>query len=187
MLARYFMYQQVYFHPVRRIYDIHLKEFLKEWLPHGRFATTIGDHLKITDSEVTAAIRAAALRRGEPGHDPASRIVNRRHFKLIYERNPSDLDKTLEPGRAVYEAALAKYGQEKVRYDPYHKGGGSYDLPIKMSDGRIVSSMNISDTLNRVLPFAFEFVFIDRDVYEDAVTWLAKEREAILAAAGGEL
>ncbi len=27
MLARYFMYSQVYFHPVRRIYDIHTEGF----------------------------------------------------------------------------------------------------------------------------------------------------------------
>ena len=32
MLARYFMYSQVYMHPVRRIYDIHLMEFLREWM-----------------------------------------------------------------------------------------------------------------------------------------------------------
>ena len=36
MLARYFMYTQVYFHPVRRIYDIHLRDFLREWLDDGR-------------------------------------------------------------------------------------------------------------------------------------------------------
>lgn len=30
LLARYFMYSQVYFHQVRRIYDIHLKDFLKK-------------------------------------------------------------------------------------------------------------------------------------------------------------
>ena len=30
--ARYFMYSQVYFHPVRRIYDIHLADFLEEIL-----------------------------------------------------------------------------------------------------------------------------------------------------------
>ena len=29
MLARYFMYSQVYFHAVRRVYDIHLMDFLK--------------------------------------------------------------------------------------------------------------------------------------------------------------
>jgi uncharacterized protein len=31
LLARYFMYSQVYFHRVRRIYDIHLRDFLKEY------------------------------------------------------------------------------------------------------------------------------------------------------------
>ena len=31
-LARYFMYTQVYFHDVRRAYDMHLKEFLLGYL-----------------------------------------------------------------------------------------------------------------------------------------------------------
>ena len=35
MLARYLMYSQVYFHPVRRIYDIHLTDFLRDWLEEG--------------------------------------------------------------------------------------------------------------------------------------------------------
>jgi HD superfamily phosphohydrolase len=29
MVARYFMYKQVYLHPIRRVYDIHLIDFLK--------------------------------------------------------------------------------------------------------------------------------------------------------------
>jgi len=45
LLARYFMYTQLYFHPVRRIYDFHLLEFLKLWLPGGRFATDLDKHL----------------------------------------------------------------------------------------------------------------------------------------------
>src|SRR5205807_1153099 len=35
ILARYLMFSQVYLHPVRRIYDIHLQDFLREWLPGG--------------------------------------------------------------------------------------------------------------------------------------------------------
>ena len=41
MLARYLMYSQVYFHPVRRIYDIHLTDFLRDWLPEGVFSTDL--------------------------------------------------------------------------------------------------------------------------------------------------
>lgn len=47
LLARYFMYIQLYFHSVRRIYDIHLRDFLKEWLPDGYFHTAIQDHLRL--------------------------------------------------------------------------------------------------------------------------------------------
>src|SRR4051812_30164980 len=51
MLARYFMYSQLYFHPIRRIYDIHLKDFLKAWLQNGAFATDVDGHLSLTDNE----------------------------------------------------------------------------------------------------------------------------------------
>ena len=46
MLARYFMYSQVYFHSVRRIYDIHLMDFLKDRLPGHTFSTGLRDHLE---------------------------------------------------------------------------------------------------------------------------------------------
>ena len=62
MLARYFIHSQVYFHPVRRIYDIHLRDFLKERLDDGVFSTDLEGHLRMTDNEVTAALREAAHR-----------------------------------------------------------------------------------------------------------------------------
>ena len=37
LLARYFMYSQVYFHPVRRIYDIHFDGFLERVVEQRRF------------------------------------------------------------------------------------------------------------------------------------------------------
>ena len=54
--ARYFMYTQLYFHPTRRIYDMHLMEFLKGWLPGGRFPTDVDKHISISDNEVTAGM-----------------------------------------------------------------------------------------------------------------------------------
>ena len=82
ILARYFMFLTVYFHPVRRIYDQHLLDFLKEWLPRGRFSGGISNYLKLTDVEIESAIRAknpAKLRR------LASRLTNRGHFRLAFE------------------------------------------------------------------------------------------------------
>src|SRR5436853_514966 len=88
MLARYFMYSQVYFHPVRRIYDVHLMEFLREWLPDGAFPTAVDQHLRLTDNEVTAALLEAAFDPSKVGHTHACRIILREHFKVLYERNP---------------------------------------------------------------------------------------------------
>src|SRR5581483_5225554 len=44
LLARYFMYTQLYFHPVRRIYDSHLKDFLGSWLRSGKYSTDVKKH-----------------------------------------------------------------------------------------------------------------------------------------------
>jgi len=89
-LARYFMYKQVYFHHVRRAYDIHLKDFLKDWLRGGYFPTGIKQHLEITDNEVTAELLLSAREKGAAGHVHARRIIDRQHFKRIYERTPAD-------------------------------------------------------------------------------------------------
>jgi hypothetical protein len=59
LLARYFMYAQVYFHRVRMIYDIQLIDFLKEWLPGGQFSTDSEEHLAMTDNEVVSTARLA--------------------------------------------------------------------------------------------------------------------------------
>ncbi len=45
ILARYFMFTQVYFHKTRVAYDHHLKEALKEILPDGCFPPPTGERL----------------------------------------------------------------------------------------------------------------------------------------------
>ena len=97
--ARYFMYTQLYFHPVRRIYDIHLKDFLKDWLPNGHFSTDLGKHLGLTDNEVLTAIRQISETPGVPGHDSARRIACREHFRPVYERNPIDRSEERRVGK----------------------------------------------------------------------------------------
>src|SRR5258708_6729381 len=66
----------------------HLLEFLKAWLPDGRFSTDVGKHLAMTDNEVNAAMMAAAYDPKLPGHRHARAVFCRDHFRLVYERNP---------------------------------------------------------------------------------------------------
>ena len=118
MLARYFMYFQVYFHPVRRVYDIHLRDFLKESLDGGFFSTDLEGHLNTTDNEITAALRDAVSKKDKAGHLHAHRIMQREHFKRIYERNPTDAVINPESGKAIFAALCSKYGKDYFRHDP---------------------------------------------------------------------
>jgi len=174
------MYTQLYFHPVRRSYDIHLRDFLKQWLPEGYFSTEVDQHLQLTDNEVTAALLEAARNKDHSGHDPARRIVNREHFRLLYQRNPDDILKNPEACKAVYDAACAEYGEAAVRYDTYRQKGKSQDFPVLARDGRIISSWALSDTLKNVPVAAIDYVFISPEYKEKAEEWLKKNLKTII-------
>ena len=181
LLARYFMYSQLYFHPVRRIYDIHLKEFLKQWLPAGKFSTELEDHLRLTDNEVNAALLDAARDPGKPGHDPARRIVGHRHYKLLYQRNPDDLRINPDAAKAIYESACGQFGDTNVYYDSYKEKGRALDFPVLTRDSRVVSGLTLSDTLGRVPVVAVDYVFICPERHKDADQWLQRNRPDIIA------
>ena len=181
LMARYFMYTQLYFHPVRRIYDIHLKDFLKLWLSNGVFSTEVEDHLMITDNEVTASILEAAQNTSSEYHELALRIMNREHFRCIYQRNPVDINKNREAATAIYEAACNMFGEENVRKDKYRQKGRSPDFPVYTKDGRIVSSLLLSDVLlNRLSIIATDYVYVLPEIRGDAKKWLEQNREAII-------
>ena len=176
MLARYFMYSQVYFHPVRRIYDLHLMEFLRQWLPGGNFSTDVHEHLRCTDNEVTAALLETALDDSKPGHLHARRIVLREHFKVLYERNPGDVQINPEAGSAVLEALSAQFGAEHFRHDRHHQSTGSPDFPVRLRDGQVVSSLDISEVLNQVPVVSVDYVYAERSVLSKADEWLKAHR-----------
>lgn len=180
MLARYFMYSQVYFHPIRRIYDIHLVDFLKDWLDEGAFSTEMSLHLGMTDNEVTAGLLKSAFDKNETGHLHARRIINRDHFKLIYERNPKDVQVNPEAGRAIFKALSAQYGTGFFRHDRYHQDSGAPDFPVRMRDEQIVSSLALSGTLNQVPVVSIDYVFSESHLQSESKKWLNRHREAII-------
>jgi len=181
ILARYFMYTQVYCHHVRRIYDIHLKNFLTKWLPEKRFSIELDEHLSMIDDEIKVALLRLAKDATHPGHDAAKRIVRRNHFRLLYQRNPADVKTRQEACRAIYEAACENFGEDNVRFDSYRQRGGGLDFPVLGRDGRIASSLSMSETLKRVPVVAVDYVFISPDIRDDAERWMRKNRDSIIA------
>jgi len=89
ILARYFMFLQVYFHDTRRIYDRHLVDFLSEALPNGRFPADLGGYLGYTDDWVHVAIMMAS-RSGGRQAELAGRLLGRNHFRMVVEVSGKD-------------------------------------------------------------------------------------------------
>lgn len=180
LLARYFMFSQVYFHWVRRIYDIHLKDFLKEWLSEGVFSIDLSEHLRMTDVEVTAALRKASENRDAIGHVSARRIMHHDHFKLLYRPSPEDLQTNPEAARAVHESAVQEFGVGHLKVDVVPPKGGSPDFPVKLRDGQVVSSLRLSPVLSQLPTAAVNFVFVAPEKLERAEKWLAGKREELI-------
>jgi len=189
-LARYFMFSQVYYHPIRLIYDHHLKDFLSAWLSQdsllseGTFPVDTEGHLRMTDDEVNAAMRIAASDARHPGHTPARCIMRHCHFKVLYERDPQDAKVNSEPGVAIARAAEREFGKDGVRYSKPKVKNVSTDFPVRGRDGRILPAISASETLSKLQPTAMEYVFIDPQLKVRAKNWLEENRNNILAAAG---
>jgi HD superfamily phosphohydrolase len=181
LLARYFMFTQVYCHHVRRIYDIHLKDFLKIWLPGGLFPISIEDLIQLTDNDIASGLSKAVRDEKHPSHDPAWRIERREHFRLLYQRNPTDRKINLEASEEIFKAACEKYGKSEVRYDSYTQKGGGLDFPVLTRDGRIMSSLSMSEALERMPVVAIEYVYISPSLRKEADSWLHKDRDKIIA------
>ncbi len=180
LLARYFMYSQVYFHPVRRIYDIHLKDFLRDWLPDRMFSTNLEKHLTLTDNEVSAAILKAAVDPALGGHDHAQRIVSHRHFKRFYIPSRDDRRINPEAGYEVFQAGKEKFGCQSIRYDRYSETGQVYDFPVLASDSTIVSSTSRSQVVESLPLASVDCVFVDSGLLKEAIDWLQSNKASII-------
>jgi len=180
LLARYFMFIQVYYHPVRRAYDMHLKDFLRQWLPDGIFKTTLDEHLRLTDNEVLQAITDAAGQPGSKGNDPARCILRRQHYRVLWKNNPADLDINPGAGLAIYNAAREEFGEDLVRRDQRHPSGPVVDFPIELYDGRSVSALAESQVLSNIPTAAIDYVFVQSEKAPVARKWLDEKRVGVL-------
>jgi uncharacterized protein len=181
LLARYFMFTQVYFHPVRRIYDLHLGEFLKEWLPGGTFTTDPSLHLEMTDAEVLVGLRKAAQDLDALGHEPARRIIHREHFRVLWERNQPDVEKNSDAGRVIFDAACEEFGKDKIRRPPpINPKAPTIDFPVQLRGERISSAQSESDVLQKLPPIASDVVYVEPNLRDTAGRWLQGNLEEIL-------
>ncbi|MCH8095702.1 MAG: HD domain-containing protein [Proteobacteria bacterium] len=128
ILARYFMFTQVYFHKTRVAFDHHLQKALGEMLPQGHFPAPrnrreLDDYLKWDDWRVLGLL--ANGKGGEHGQ----RLANRNHFREITHTpetpTADDLARLDEWRGALGDLLAAEIPAEKSWYKV-----GQADIPV---------------------------------------------------------
>jgi len=180
LLARYFMYEQVYFHPIRRIYDIHLKEFMLDYFGDDRYPLDLNKHLNITDNEITAAIALASQDVNAKGHSAAKLISGRSHFKKIYERNEGDFRNNIDAPLNIHKAVSAQFGAENFRFDSYRQSSNPTDFPVLIDGEEVRSSLYLSDVIVKLPLTAIDFIFCAREISGEARRWIEANRVSIV-------
>ena len=118
VLARYFMFTQVYFHKTRVAYDIHLQNALAQMLPGGVLPSPeegeIDGYLEWDDW------RVVGLLAGNQGGDHGRRLRERDHYRQIWESPESPLteaqDRLDEVRAALGDLVAAEAPSEKSWY-----------------------------------------------------------------------
>lgn len=180
LLARFFMYSQVYFHDVRRVYDLHLKEFLKAWLPEGLFSSDWRDLMKMTDHGVLAAMREASGDRSNTLWELASRVLNREHFRTAYELVAPHKKKRPSVFQDLFGYVSDEYGAENVRMDSYGPKSETNDFPVLLDDGAVESSLQVSSVISNVPPIDIGLIFIAPQFKHEAKSKIAAKARSLL-------
>lgn len=126
VLARYFMFIQVYFHRTRRFFDIMLAKALKEILPNGTYPENVNDYLKWDDIEVMKLLKSNASE-----NTACNNIISRRIYPRVFATkvHPTEADKR-EFKRNERELK-SKIGKEYFITDS-SAGKMPHKIPIKM-------------------------------------------------------
>lgn len=142
VLARYYMFTQVYFHKTRVAYDHHFRATLKSLLPGGTFplptAESINDYLEWNDWRVLGLL-ADEKNGGEHG----DRMRRRNHYREIFHspESPTDGDlRALNLIRTILGDSVVAVEQSKT---------STYKL--EASD----ISVETEDDLRRVRPLSY--------------------------------
>jgi uncharacterized protein len=173
VLARYFMFTQVYFHKTRVAYDHHLCHALKEVLPEGHFPKPVGtdldEFLKWDDWRVLG--RLADGGGGEHGR----RLCERNHFREIYHTPETPKQKDL----TRFEKICDDLGEKLRVVVPAEKSWykvDETDIPIQSDNpgNQIVPLSKLSSTIAGMKPIRKRMAYSSPEDQEEAKRIVAK-------------
>lgn len=185
-LARYYMFEQLYYHRVRLALDAHLRAYLRIFLK-GTYSTDLDGHLRLSDAHVLAQMQDDSTNEAAEGHALASRILDRKFFRLLYDRRPEDLNTNLQAVELVYGAVASEFGSERViretNIDPARPESAlpkPFRFAVERDDGGVVSSLQVSQILSRLPKAVYDIVFVAPEIQQEASEWVRNNVRGIL-------
>ncbi len=160
ILARYYMFTQVYFHVTGKALELHLNEWLHE---QGITWSSDPDRFLVHDD----GEMMTRMRRSDSLH--ARAIVDRVHFGLAHETGehltPEEklaFEQRLEPLQELYGADLMVSNSAK---DPHRLGRGR--VPVRQPDGALVPLEQASHFMRHLRRIDRYRVYCSDDVRDD--------------------
>jgi hypothetical protein len=158
VLARYFMFLQVYFHKTRRILDISLQKYLKKVLPDGHYPNSVQAYLLWDDNRVLQDMH------NHKDIEEVAHFQGRRFPRSVYQTNAHAGSSDSEKYRRV-KVALKKSGicpDEELIEDDASKlphsipsmllsgSTGEKAVYLLRDDGSTTNIINASYVLNQI-------------------------------------
>lgn len=113
VLARYFMFIQVYFHKTRRYLDKALVDCIKELLPDGKYPEDTNDYLMWDDNRILSTISTSQS-------DIIKRFRKRDIMTCVYESKAHADKSDTKTAKMIFKLLQAEFG-DKVLYDSVDK------------------------------------------------------------------
>ncbi len=153
ILARYFMFTQVYFHAVRRAYDLILTDFIHELLQDRldleHYPDQVAEYIKWSDWNVLAELNE---RRDEGARNLAWRLAARKHPKPVFQTGDHADSALVNRAMLLPQELQANYPNVEIWTDkatdhPERYKMGDEELSIQRRDGRWASLKSLSKAL----------------------------------------
>ena len=174
VLARYFMFIQVYFHNTRRYLDKVLVKGLKAVLPNGKYPSEVEEYLKWDDSKVLYLMAKSTSREVDP-------FRNRDIMTCVFESKAHSSSEGKLSARVIFRSLQQQYGSAILldsvdktahKLTPYllspddDSGKGIMILDEKTGD--VKNIMEESIILNSIVPpISINRIYAAKDIAEE--------------------
>jgi HD superfamily phosphohydrolase len=176
VLARYFMFTQVYFHKTRRFLDNALLYFLKGVLPNGKYPEDIQEFLKYDDIYVLELMKQNIKQ-----NEWAERILKRKILSKVYETPVHASEKDQQIFNLVKNNLVERIGEEYLILDSadklVHQMPVRYELDsekaipvITENDKKVIPVSVASEVIRKMTePINIKRIYVYEDKKEEAI------------------